>query len=80
MPITTSAKQALRKDRRRTVTNIRRKRLTKRAMDQFKSKPSQKTFKTASSLIDKMVKWNLFHQNKAARLKSQLSKLLHKSS
>lgn len=76
MPITTSAKQALRKDRTRTVQNIRRKRRTKQAMDQYKAKPTQKALQTAVSQIDKMVKWNLWHQNKAARLKSQLGKLL----
>lgn len=76
MPITSSATIALRKDRRRAVTNLRRKRSCKRAMDNFKAKLSSKSLQAAVSQIDKMVKWHLFHQNKADRLKSQLSKLL----
>ena len=76
MPITSSAKQALRKDIHRTVVNIRRKRRTKQAVDEFKAKPTKKGLQTAVSQIDKMIKWHIIHQNKAAHLKSQLSKLL----
>jgi ribosomal protein S20 len=75
MPITTSAKQSLRKDRRRTTVNTRRKRRTKRAIDQFKTQPTEKNIQKAISQIDKMVKWQLYSKNKAAHLKSQLSKL-----
>lgn len=76
MPVSKSATIALRKDRRRTIENIRRKRRVKKAIDEFKAGPNSKLLKVAVSQIDKMVKYNLYHQNKADRLKSQLSKLL----
>lgn len=76
MPVSKSATIALRKDRRRTIENIRRKRRVKKAIDEFKAGPNFKLLKVAVSQIDKMVKYNLYHQNKADRLKSQLSKLL----
>lgn len=76
MPITQSAKQALRKDQRRTLYNLRRKRAVKKAIDQMKEKPSPEALTLAFSKIDKMVKYNLYHKNKASRIKSQLSKLI----
>jgi ribosomal protein S20 len=76
MPITQSAKQALRKDRRRTVVNLRRKRAAKKALDAIKKTPSKDNFKQAVSQLDKLIKHHLIHKNKAAHLKSQLSQLL----
>ena len=78
MPVTTSASDALRKDRRRTLTNLRRKRTAKKEVDDFKAKPAAKSLNTAVSQIDRLVKHHLIHANKAARLKSALHKLLVK--
>ena len=78
MPVTTSASDALRKDRRRTLTNLRRKRTAKKEVDDFKTKPTSKSLSAAVSQIDRLVKHHLIHANKAARLKSSLYKLLVK--
>jgi ribosomal protein S20 len=40
--------------------------------------PSKKTITAAFSTLDKAAKKNTIHKNKAARLKSRLSKLLKK--
>ena len=76
MPITQSAKQALRKDHRRTIVNLRRKRVAKKTVDIMKKNPNEANFKQASSHLDKLVKNRLIHKNKAARLKSTLSRLI----
>jgi len=76
MPVTKSAKRALRKDRKRTVINKLRKKITKEAIKAFKKTLSEKDFKKAVSLIDRLAKNKVIHKNKAARLKSRLAKLL----
>lgn len=70
MPISPSAKKALRVSRRKTGFNRHRKALLKTATKQV----TIETLPNAFSLIDRAVKWNLMHKNKAARLKSRLSK------
>lgn len=76
MPITKSAIKKLRQDKKKTQ-------LRKMKLDQLKRivKLVKKTKKStdlvkAVSLIDKAVKNKLIHKNKAARLKSSLSKLM----
>jgi small subunit ribosomal protein S20 len=76
MPVTKSAKKALRRDRKRTVINKLRKKITKEAIKAFKKTLSEKDFKRAVSLIDRLAKNKVIHKNKAARLKSRLAKLL----
>ncbi|MGB9707061.1 MAG: 30S ribosomal protein S20 [Microgenomates group bacterium] len=76
MPVTKSAKKALRKDRRRTVINKLRKKITKEAIKIFKKSLEEKDFKKAVSLIDRLAKTKVIHKNKAARLKSKLARLL----
>jgi len=70
MPISVSAKKSLRVNRRQTAINKRRKAFVKAAL----KSASEKTVTEAISAIDKAAKWNLFHPNKAARLKSRLAK------
>lgn len=70
MPISKSAKKALRGSLKKTSQNRHRKALISEALKSV----SEKTVNHAVSMIDKGVKWGIFHQNKAARLKSQLSK------
>lgn len=69
MPISKSAKKSLRVNRRQTATNRVRKARIKSALKNV----TPKTLPQAVSLIDKAVKWHLFSQNKANRLKSHLS-------
>lgn len=48
-------------------------------MDLMKKLPSAENLSKAFSAIDTAVKRHIFHKNKAARLKSQLSKLIAKA-
>jgi len=76
MPVTKSAKKTLRKDRRRAVINKLRKKITKQAIKVFKKTLSEKDFKKAVSLVDRLAKNKVINKNKAARLKSRLAKIL----
>jgi small subunit ribosomal protein S20 len=76
MPVTKSAKKALRKDRRKTVINKLRKIKFKEAARAFKKSLSEKNFKKVVGLVDRLAKNKVIHKNKAARLKSRLTKLL----
>lgn len=76
MPILSNAKKALRVSKRKATRNKVTKTKTKTAMDKVKKNPSMELLTGAYSAIDKAVKKNIFHANKAARLKKQLSKLV----
>jgi len=76
MPVTRSAKKALRRDRRRTKINQPLKRQVKTAIKEFRKKPTKKNLRSVSSLLDRTAKKKLFHQKKSARLKSRLARLL----
>jgi len=70
MPISKSAKKAL-----RVSQNKRAQNLTKEiALDKALKKVSTETVSDVISLIDKAAKTNLMHKNKAARMKSTLTK------
>jgi small subunit ribosomal protein S20 len=87
MPITTSAKKALRVSARKKLVNDRRhgemkssiKKLKKLVSDK-KIKEAREFFKTAQKAIDKAAKRGIIKPNAAARRKSRLSKLVKKSS
>ena len=68
MPISKSAKKALKTAETKASRNRYRKALLKDAL--------KKGDKLSISLIDKSVKWGIIHANKAARLKSRISKTL----
>lgn len=81
MPIIKSAQKKLRQDKLRTARNIVTKRAYKDAVKEASQlaesgkKIAQETVSTVHAKIDKAAKKNLIHQNKAARLKSRVSKL-----
>lgn len=75
MPVTSSAKRALRKDRRRTIINKRLKKRIRQALKEARKKPTAKTCALATSILDRATKKKVIHKNKAARLKSRLAKL-----
>lgn len=75
MPILANAKKALRVSVKKTTTNRRTKSLVKTFSDAVKKKTSAETLSGAFSKIDKAVKKNVLHKNKAARMKSQLARL-----
>ena len=75
MPVTTSAKIALRKDRRRTITNNQVRSQMRSTIKKIKTTKNHDMLPEAYSIIDKAAKKNIIHSNKAARIKSQLSKV-----
>lgn len=80
MPVTKSAKRALRGSKTKEIINklvIRRLEVAVRSAK--KGGVAAKIFE-AVSLADKAAKKRVIHKNKAARIKSQLSKLLPKKS
>lgn len=76
MPIIKSAKKKLRQDKKRTKQNQLVKRSVKETVLAFKRKPTLAALAKLFSKLDIAVKKKIFHPNKAARLKSRLSKLL----
>ncbi len=85
MPITTSAKKALRQSIRRRTQNLARKETYKAAIRTYKNLVTDKKFADAknalrniSQALDKAVKTGVIHKNKASRLKSQFAKQIAK--
>lgn len=76
MPILKNAKKALRASQAKAVFNLRVKSILKTMVTKMTKMPSVENLQSAFSAVDKAVKRNLVHKNKAARVKSQLSKLL----
>ncbi len=83
MPITKSAKKALRQNVRRRHRNLKRKAELKAVIKQYKKliaadekDKSREFLSQVYKKLDKAAKINLIKKNKAARLKSRLSKLL----
>lgn len=79
MPITRSAKKALRQNRRRYAANLRRKKELKAIIKNFRRNPNANELPVIYKKLDKTAKINLIKKNKAARLKSQLAQLTAKS-
>lgn len=79
MPVTKSATKKMRQDiKRRKVNRLKKERL-KSLIKKAKKEPAERNVRAAISFIDKAIKTDLIHQNKAARLKSHLAKLLIKA-
>lgn len=78
MPVTKQAEKKLRHDISQTKRNASKKAALRSAVKSMRKKPTQKTLTEVFSILDKGVKTHLVHKNKAARLKSRLSKLLKK--
>ncbi len=87
MPITTSAKKALRASARKKLVNDRRQSDMKSAIKKIKKliaenkkKEAEGYFATVQKAIDKSAKKGVIKPNTAARKKSRLHKLLKKAS
>ncbi len=78
MPITTSAKKALRQSYRRRERNQAWKEKLKEGVKKATSEKSPASLSAAYKIIDKSAKKGLIKKNKAARMKSRLAKLLKK--
>jgi small subunit ribosomal protein S20 len=80
MPITQSAKKALRQNKKRNVKNNAAKAALKLAVKEFKrlltsdQAAAQKYLAELMSRIDKSVHAKIIKKNKASRMKSRLSK------
>ncbi len=66
----------MRKDKARTIKNYKRETTVKRLVKEAKDKKTPQALKLAFSALDKAVKVNLIHKNKANRLKSRISKAI----
>ena len=87
MPITSSAKKALRASLRKKRFNIVRKDNAVKAIKSFKKlvalgdkKGAEALMPTVQKALDKAVKGNTLKKNTASRKKSRLSKLIKKLS
>lgn len=78
MPVIKSAKKKLRQDKKRTLENKRLRNLFQKVVKKAKKNPTESNFRNAVKVIDKTAKKRIIHKNKAARIKSALSKLLSK--
>lgn len=76
MPVTKQAIKKVRQDKRKAVVNLKVKTAFKKAVSQFRKKPTEAGLKTVYKLLDRAAKTNVIHRNKASRLKSRLSKLV----
>lgn len=76
MPITRSAKEAIRNSSRKRVFNDRRRKAMKDLTKEAKAQPTQENLNKAYQAIDKAVKRGVIKANAGARKKSQVAKLL----
>jgi len=79
MPVTKTAKRALRSSIKKTVVNKLIISGLEVAVRKAKKLRTKDLILKAISLADRAAKKKTFHKNKAARMKSQLSKLLPKA-
>ncbi len=78
MPVIKQAAKKLRHDIRRTKQNVNVQKQLHDLIKSMRKAPSKKTLTGVFRTLDKAAKRHLVHPNKAARLKSRLSKLLKK--
>jgi len=81
VPITKSAKKALRQSKRRQARNVKRKEAFRVLVKEFRKAVAAKEFDKAKGLLprvyktlDKAAKSRTIKKNKASRLKSRLTK------
>lgn len=86
MPITSSAKKALRASKKKRVFNIRRKNAIEREMKDFRRLIAAKKIAEATKLVpaiyqalDKAVKTNLIKANTSSRTKSRVMAALKRA-
>ncbi|MEI6528069.1 MAG: 30S ribosomal protein S20 [bacterium] len=86
MPITSSAKKALRASKNKKVYNTRRKdamgdtiKNIKKLVAEKKVKEAEAIMSAAYKAIDKASKAHVIHKNTASRKKSRLAKLVNKA-
>lgn len=75
MPVIKSAKKKLKQDRKREKLNSKVKESYRTAVKEAQKGKSFEKVKLAVKLVDKASKKGIIHKNKAARIKSRLSKI-----
>jgi len=85
MPITKSARKALRQSKKRKIKNIEQKKKVRDSLKKIKNLVSEKKFKEAKALLpqaykllDKAAKTGLIKKGGTDRTKSRLAKLINK--
>ena len=86
MPITTSAKKALRGSKRKRVFNMRKKDQVYKTVKKFKkliasknTVEAEKMFPEVQKVLDKAAKTGFIKKNTASRKKARLSKMVVKN-
>lgn len=86
MPITKSAKKALRQSKKRKKQNLRKKKVLKNLLKKVEGLVSEKKTEEAKKLLpqvykalDKTAKVGLIKKNTAGRKKSRITKLIHRN-
>jgi len=77
MPVTKSVVKKVRQNARRRVVNRARRTRLKTAVAKYTTAPDtdkKKLYPEVQSTVDKSLREGLIHKNKAARIKSRLSK------
>lgn len=80
MPVTKTAKRALRSSAKKLSVNKRLEGKLEVSIKEARKSKSAEKIKRAMSLADRAAKKKTIHKNKASRIKSSLSKLLPKTS
>lgn len=87
MPITKSAKKALRQSKKRRTENIVRKEALKKVIKEFRGLLGEKKIEEAKKMLagvykvlDKSTKTNIIKANTASRIKARLTRGLNKLS
>jgi len=82
MPITASAKKAMRQTKTRNAQNAKRKEAYKKLISSYRKSVADAKFEDAKKIIpdiykalDKAAKTNAIAKNKSARMKSRIAKL-----
>jgi small subunit ribosomal protein S20 len=76
MPVLRNAKKKLRQDKKRTIENRKVKNAVRTVIKKAKKDKTPETLSKAFSSVDKAVKKNILHKNKAAHVKSSLAKIV----
>lgn len=76
MPVLANARKALRVSKRKAAYNTPVKSKMLNLINKMRRKPDEKLLPDLFSAVDKALKRNIIHRNKAARLKSKMSRLV----
>jgi len=76
MPVTKQAIKKVRQDKRKTAINLKVKQAFKKAVRDFERKRTAESLRAVYRAADRAAKVNVIHKNRAARIKSRLSKKL----